>query len=217
MLTLTSWRTPATDYPDAELGNVRIETVKYRRGYYRCYGLRDHQVYRVAKPITIRGLTIDGKTWMVDDPPHWWAMEEHAQFYRGHVLVAGLGLGLIVHALATNRSVTRITVVEREQDVIDLVAPLVPPVEIVHGDFWEWDGPTPDGVFFDLFVGNGRELVPDALRAYVQMFQWFSGATIRIHGFNNAWFSRLPLAGRRGRCTHRATDARSRSAGRQRR
>ncbi len=144
-------------------------------------------------------------------------MEEHAQFYRGHVLVAGLGLGLIVHALATNRSVTRITVVEREQDVIDLVAPLVPPVEIVHGDFWEWDGPTPDGVFFDLFVGNGRELVPDALRAYVQMFQWFSGATIRIHGFNNAWFSRLPLAGRRGRCTHRATDARSRSAGRQRR
>jgi hypothetical protein len=207
MLTLTSWRTPATDYPDAELGNVRIETVKYRRGYYRCYGLREHQVYRVAKPITIRGLTIDGKTWMVDDPPHWWAMEEHAQFYRGHVLVAGLGLGLIVHTLAANPNVSKITVVEREKDVIDLVSPYIPAVEIEYGDFWEWDGPTPDGVFFDLLVGNGRELVPDALRAYVQMFQWFPGATIRIHGFNNNWFRRLPLADRRGRCTDRATDA----------
>ncbi len=193
MITLTKWRTPATDYPDAELGRARIETIRYRRGHYQCYGLHGHRFYRIAKPIAVRGLTINGKTWMVDDPPHWWAMEDHAQFYSGHVLVAGLGLGLIIHALAANPRVTRITVVEREQDVIDLVAPLVPAVEIVHGDFWEWDGCMPDGIFFDLFVGNGRELISDALRAYVQMFQWFRGAYIRIHGFNNDWFHRLPL------------------------
>ena len=108
-----------------------------------------------------------------------------------------LGLGLIVHALAANSNVTQITVIEREKDVIDLVTPLVPAVEIVHGDFWQWDGPTPDGVFFDLFVGNGRDLVPDALRAYVQMSQWLRGAHIRIHGFNNDFFHRLSLASSR--------------------
>ena len=96
--------------------------------------------------------------------------------------------------------------------MIDLVTPLIPAVKIEHGDFWQWDGPTPDGVFFDLFVGNGRELVPDALRAYVQMFQWFPGANIRIHGFNNDWLSHLgadlQAAGCQGRSDHLASDVR---------
>lgn len=212
MLTLTSWRTPATDYPDATIGKARIETVQYRRGHYQCYGLRGHQVYRIAKPIPIRGLTIEGKTWMVDDPPHWWAMEDHARFYHGHVLVAGLGLGLICHTLAANPKVTRITVVEREKDVIELVAPCLPAVEIEHGDFWDWNGPQPDGVFLDLFVGNGHELLPDAIRAYVEMFQWFPGAIIRIHGFNNDRLSclgaDLQAAYRQDTCTHPAIDVR---------
>ena len=92
----------------------------------------------------------------------------------------GLGLGLIVHALAADSNVTQITVIEREKDVIDLVTPLVPAVE---DRTWRWgggDSPTPDGVFFDLFVGNGRDLVPDALRAYVQMSQWLAWAHVRI-------------------------------------
>ena len=185
MLTLTTWTTPASAYPDHELGRARIKTTRYR-GTYECYGLRGHRLYE-ARNIKVKRLLIANRGWMVDDPPHWWAMEEHAQFYHGHVLCAGLGLGLMVHTLSANPEVTRITVVEREKDVIDLVAPLVPQdkLHVVHGDFWEYRGRQPDGVLFDLFVGDGRQLQHDALVCYAQLAQWFDRATIRIHGFNN--------------------------------
>ena len=176
MLELTTWRTPATAYPDRTLGRARIKTTRYR-GTYECYGLRGHRLYQ-ARNIRVKRLLIDNRGWMVDDPPHWWAMEDHALAYRGHVLVAGLGLGLIVHTLTANPAVDHITVVEREKDVIDLVGPLVPSEKlcILHGDFWQYAGPQPDGVLYDLLVGDGVALLPYALRDYVQMVQWFPKA-----------------------------------------
>ena len=97
MLTLTTWKTPATAYPEARVGKAEIKTLRYR-GIYHAYGLQGHRFFRAVN-LPIRSLAIEGETWMVDDPPHWWAMEDHARFYQGHVLVAGLGLGLIVHTL----------------------------------------------------------------------------------------------------------------------
>ena len=181
---LKTWHTPASDYPDAVVGKAEIKTAHYR-GFYESYGLRGHPFYKALK-IPIRVLTIGGEVWMVDDPPHWWAMEDHAQVFHGHVLVAGLGLGLIVHTLTANPNVERITVVEREQDVIDLISPHIPhdKLTIEHGDFWEWDGDNVDGVFFDLFVGNGKDLMFDALRTYIHLAERFP-RPIRIHGFNN--------------------------------
>ena len=191
MLTLTTWKTPATDYPKTRLGKARIKTFRYQ-GERPAYGLRGHDFYRAVN-LPIRALAIKGKTWMVDDPPHWWAMEEHAQFYQGHVLVAGLGLGLIVHTLHDNNRVERITVVEKERDVIDLVRPHLPGKKLVieHGDFWDWDGQV-DGVFFDLFVGDGHALRFEALSTYVHLVQTYP-RPIRIHGFNN---DRLDTLGR---------------------
>ena len=191
MLTLTTWKTPATAYPEARVGKAEIKTLCYR-GIYHAYGLCGHRFYQ-AKNLSIRSLAIEDETWMVDDPPHWWAMEDHARFYQGHVLVAGLGLGLIVHALTNNDQVERITVVERERDVIDLVRPHLPQEKLVieHGDFWDWDWDGQvDGVFFDLFVGDGAALRFEALRTYIHLVQRFP-RPIRIHGFNNDYLDSL--------------------------
>ena len=156
---------------------------------YQCYGIKGFDYFQAVRPLPIKSLQVGRKTCMVDDPPHWWAMEEHATFYRGHVVVAGLGLGLIVHALAACPGVERVTVVEVEPDVITLVQPHLPPsakVEIVAGDFWDWEG-RPDGVFYDLFVGDGSTLAAEALRTMLDLRERFPGATtLRIHGFNNA-------------------------------
>ena len=189
MLTLSTWKTPATAYPEAKLGKAEIKTLRYR-GIHRAYGFQGHQFYR-ARNLPIRSLAIEDETWMVDDPPHWWAMEDHARFYREHVLVAGLGLGLIVHTLHQNSKVTRITVVEKERDVIDLLFPHLPHEKLVveHGDFWDWDEPA-DGVFFDLLVGDGHARRFEALRAYVHLVQKFP-RPIRIHGFDNEYFDSL--------------------------
>lgn len=36
---------------------------------------------------------------MVDDPPHFWSMQDYTRKSIGNVLVAGLGLGLVTHEL----------------------------------------------------------------------------------------------------------------------
>ena len=186
---LKEWSTPASLYPDGKVGKARLKTANYTRGQYQCYGIKGFDFFQAVRPLPIKSLQVGRKTWMVDDPPHWWAMEEHATFYRGHVVVAGLGLGLIVHTLAACPSVDRVTVVEVEPDVITLVQPHLPPsakIEIVAGDFWDWEG-QPDGVFFDLFVGDGSTLAAEALRTMMELRERFPGATtLRIHGFNNA-------------------------------
>jgi predicted methyltransferase len=67
----------------------------------------------------------------------------------GHVLVNGLGLGWVVAEILSQESVDLVTVVEIEQDVIDLVGPSLEKeycgrVKIVHGDAFTYpDGLTP--------------------------------------------------------------------------
>ncbi|MCV5648158.1 hypothetical protein OFN55_36090, partial [Escherichia coli] len=40
----------------------------------------------------------------------------------GRVLINGLGLGMVLHAILQKDDVTHVTVIEKEQDVINLVA-----------------------------------------------------------------------------------------------
>ena len=55
---------------------------------------------------------------------------------KGHVLINGLGLGMVLGAVLQNPAVTKATVVEISPDVIALVAPSYrdPRVSIVCGD-----------------------------------------------------------------------------------
>ncbi len=199
---LDGFETPASRYPDGKVGRAQLKTTRYN-GLYEAYGLRGYNFY-VAENMPVKVLKIGRKTWMVDDVPHWWAMEEHATFYEGRVLVAGLGLGLIVHALATNPRVTHIRVIERELDVIRMIAPHLPRhpgLEIKHGDFFDERGEY-EGIFYDLFVGSGAKLVHEATGVYLYLLTQFPAArTIRIHGFNNDDLAELGELVRRSRAT----------------
>ena len=196
-LTLLGWRTPATAYPEAVHGRVRIRRVRYAKGVYDCYGVPDAsgrtwRYYRAARRLPVTTLQIRGRTWMVDDPPHYLAMLEHARHYHGDVLVAGLGLGLIVHALDARPEVRSITVVERDADVIALVRPYLPQgkLRVLERD-WHGEpvahpaGGRWDGVFFDLLLGDGHALFPAAFAALLDMRRVYPGAVTRVHGFQN--------------------------------
>ena len=190
---LNDWETPATSYPRGSFGKAALKDWLWKGGdFYHAYGSsppgdgEQYDIIKVIKRLKITTLEIDGQTWMVDDPPHWWTIQRHAKDYEGHVLVAGLGLGLIVHALSQNPKVTGITVVELEPDVISLVGPHVPACNIVRADWYEYE---PDfkvgGVFYDLFVGDGRALVPMAIGEMVRLRSRFPGVLHRILGFHN--------------------------------
>lgn len=76
--------------------------------------------------------------WMTDLPEELHQIAEmiHTVKPAGHVLVGGLGLGILVHRLYALSEVERITVVERSRDVINLIAPtlLRTGAKIVHSD-----------------------------------------------------------------------------------
>ena len=62
---------------------------------------------------------------------------------KGNVLVAGLGLGLILFAIADKPQVEHVTVVEKYQDVVDLVGPAVKArlgdrLTIITADIFDW-------------------------------------------------------------------------------
>lgn len=76
-------------------------------------------------------------------------MDDHRSFIwaaKGHVLINGLGIGMALNAILQPRSleVTKVTVVEIDQDVIDLVGPHYlkdPRVEIICANALEYMPP----------------------------------------------------------------------------
>ncbi|WP_288615064.1 hypothetical protein [uncultured Victivallis sp.] len=66
-------------------------------------------------------------------------IRDHQEFYAnasGRVLICGLGLGMILHAIAAKEVVSEIVVVEKQPEIIDMVAPHFPEkrITILQGD-----------------------------------------------------------------------------------
>ena len=81
---------------------------------------------------------------------------ESLKDFKGSVLLTGLGLGIAVNVLLDKAEVTDITVLEKEIDVINLVAPSFnnPKVKIIHADAFTWSPPKGkiyDCVWHDIF------------------------------------------------------------------
>ena len=74
--------------------------------------------------------------------------DHHAPIFRsrGFVLINGLGLGVVLQAIARREDVKSVTVVEKSGDVINLVWPhyakmFGKKIEIVHGDAFKFTPP----------------------------------------------------------------------------
>lgn len=195
---LNTWHTPATDYPELEVGNFRIHHSHYNRGTYNMNGIDNFIFFEVTKPITITLLQeLRGKkwhTWMVDDPPHWRAMEIYAEHSKGRILTTGLGLGLYLQALKGNRNIESVTVVERSNEVVQLVEPylpILPGLVIVLEDFYEFigrDNTSWDTILIDLWVAHGAKekidiLYHNVLPLAAELWMRHPKASLTFHGF----------------------------------
>ncbi len=97
----------------------------------------------------------------------------------GHVLIGGLGIGLVNQKLLDNPNVTSVTIVEKYQEVIDLTWPHCPKDEtftLVHADFDTWQ-PTQnyDCVWIDTWLsekGDYCEYNETLINKYNQYSNW---------------------------------------------
>jgi len=144
ILEVRSWRSPVSHYNEEEVGTARIRRIEYEPGIYFMEGVAGYDFFHIFNPIKITVLEIKNVDWdtaMVDDPLHTFGMLGLANACRGKVLVAGLGLGLVIHFLALNDKVDEIHVVEINKDVIALVGKYLgryDKVEIINDDFKQY-------------------------------------------------------------------------------
>lgn len=85
----------------------------------------------------------------------------------GHVLVSGLGLGMVIKALLLKSDVDSITVVELEADVIALVADHYADtrLRVVHGDAYRWKPDRRfDWAWHDIWADVSTDDLPDMAR-----------------------------------------------------
>ena len=108
-------------------------------------------------PGTYVRLVMNHGVMMSDTPMEQRSNREVVYHARGHVLIAGLGLGMILHPICEKPEVTKVTVVELDPDVIKLVSPSLPAkVEVVQGDIFEWKpakGTKYDCIYMDIWQG----------------------------------------------------------------
>jgi len=138
------------DVPDAEYGNVKIDSFtigdkEYNRqlgGFYRSG--------RIVPKGKYKRLYINGEVMMSNTPDEIRDFSSFVSKANGDILVNGLGLGVLVQALLNKEDVESITVIEINEDVIKLVAPTYEKdkrFKVINADAFEYK--PEKGVKFD--------------------------------------------------------------------
>lgn len=145
-----------TDIPELQCGNwvtKKFEVEKEKADWFNMQQIfSGNGMARSIRPghYTKLGHMRDetrGSLWMSDTPAE---MSDHyyaAMNARGHCLIGGLGLGIIVEACLRHTEVTKVTVLELEPDIIEMVGGYLHEkwgkdrLEFIQCDLLEWKPP----------------------------------------------------------------------------
>ena len=132
--------------PAGELGKWRVEKFTVTEEDSKLCALRSlcNNGRGSIHPGTYTKLICEGRGIIMSDTPD--EMRDHIEAVRrakGHVLINGLGLGMVLGAVLKKPEVERVTVVELEPDVIALVSPYYAcdRLEIVNASAFEYAPP----------------------------------------------------------------------------
>lgn len=108
---------------------------------------------------------------------------------RGNVLIAGLGIGMILHPILKKPEVLSVTVLEKERDVIEIVSPTLVSeklLKIVHADIFDWRpevGMKFDCIYFDIWADGSTDLAKSERRRLSARFRKYKAEG----GWMNSW------------------------------
>lgn len=117
---------------------------------------------------TVAILRVNGRTMMSDTKHERLTNCEARRQAKGKVLIAGLGIGMLLHPIVAKEEVESVTVVEKEADVIELISPTLPKspkLQTIHADIFEWKPPANakyDCIYFDIWAdASNGSATPD--------------------------------------------------------
>ncbi len=129
-----------------------------------------YQEYHSRSWIPGWSLFVDGIQWMLYSPDHRQALQvySHYKLAHGHVICTGLGFGAREQWIAKKKNVTKVTVLEKSQAVIDFHEEIgtkwSEKIEIIHCDANEYRGQC-DFLSIDHYENNSVTDVMECVKA----------------------------------------------------
>lgn len=182
--------------PEGKKGNAKIKHVRVGKEDAGWSGLRAIVTGNVGEVIREGGyvqLFVNGCLAMSDTQ-----MEKRSNYgvvwnAKGNVLIAGLGVGMILLPILEMHEVKSVTVIEKSQDVIDLVEPHIRKaagrsarkLTVLCADIFEWQPPkgeTWDCIYFDIW----SEICTDNLDDMAKLHRRFARRK-NPGGWMNSW------------------------------
>ena len=133
-------------------------------------------------------LDLDGKIMMSDTDMERRTNRVAFHRARGHVLVLGLGLGMLVAGLKRRGPLTSLMVLERNRDVIDLVWPHVKfgKATVVEADAFHWTPTAGTPLFDTIWADIWPTICPDNLLEMEALFDRYT-AWLAPGGWMGFW------------------------------
>lgn len=141
-------------------------------------------------------LYVNGQLMMSDTPMEQRTNRHFVQVANGDVLIAGLGIGMVLLPVLQDPKVKSVTVVEKYQDVIDLVWVKSPKLNIVCADIFDWKpakGTKYHTIYFDIWP----DVLEDNLEEMATLHRRFSKCKVSPGAWMGSWMREELLSRRR--------------------
>ena len=134
------------------------------------------QIGYFDKPFSYLALTQGNNVWMSLNPNEIETMRPYINKGRGHVLVLGLGMGYVPFMLSLKNCVQDVTIVEKDQEIINLFNELIYPyfpnknkIKIIKGDAVEFYQKSQKDRHFDYVFADLWHNPEDGLPLFVAL------------------------------------------------
>jgi len=177
----------------AEVKHVTVSEKDSHRTAFWSAAKGDRGIY--VPPGDYVQLYVKGQLMMSDTRMEKVTNYEFLSAASGDVLIAGLGIGMVLRPLLQDPKVTSITVVEKYQDVIDLVKVDSPKLNIICADIFDWKpakGTKYHTIYFDIWP----DICLDNLEEMVTLHRRFARCKVS-GGWMDSWTRKDLLARKR--------------------
>ena len=171
----------------AEKGDFKIEHFEVKERTFRI-------MLDGITPGTYVKLTYMGEVVMSNTPMERRTNASFVANAYGDVLIGGLGIGMIVMSIQAHEKVKSITIIEKNQEVIDLVASQLPfnsKVRIIHADVFEWKperGQRFDCIYMDIWNYINEDVYHDEMKPLKRKYgHYLKSIALSPGRFNYCW------------------------------
>lgn len=163
----------ADKVPEGIVGSAKVEhfeVSKHDSEMTRIRSIRPGGRFDYVPPGRYARLLVHGGIMMSDTPMERFTNYEVVRRARGHVMIAGLGLGMILWPILAKEEVLSVDVLEKNPDVYDLVLPHVPNdprLAVLEADCFTYKPERKyDAIYFDIWANVSTDTLVDMAKLH---------------------------------------------------